>query len=125
MSSNQSNFAALGLEGRRLASGVEFELSEEGESRQALWTCKGQRPDLWLSGAARPALLLLPCAGARSRAGPSVDRSLQLAYMKVAQQVAANKIDPAQARVLLQVLEKAGRSLPKSESMVERRFPGI
>ena len=51
--------------------------------------------------------------------------SLQLAYMKVAQQVAANKIDPAQARVLLQVLAKAGRGLPKSESMVERRFPGI
>ena len=52
-------------------------------------------------------------------------QSLQLAYMKVAQQVASNKIDPAQARVLLQVLDKAGRGLPKSASMFEKRFPGI
>jgi hypothetical protein len=51
-------------------------------------------------------------------------RSLQLGYMKLAQQVAANKIDPEQARILLQVLKSAGRNLPKSGSMVRRRFPG-
>ena len=53
------------------------------------------------------------------------ESSLQLAYLKLAQQIAANKIAPAQARILLQVLEKAGRGIPKSASMVERRFPGI
>src|SRR5262249_7333183 len=52
-------------------------------------------------------------------------QSLQLAYMKVAQQEAADKSAPAPARVLMQVLDKARRSLPKSASMVERRFPGI
>lgn len=53
------------------------------------------------------------------------ESSLQLASLKLAQQIAANKIAPAQARILLQVLDKAGRVIPKSASMVERRFPGI
>jgi hypothetical protein len=38
--------------------------------------------------------------------------SLQLAFVRLAQQVAAGKIDPAQAKVLLQIFESAGRNLP-------------
>jgi hypothetical protein len=38
--------------------------------------------------------------------------SLQLAFVRLAQQVAASKIDPAQAKVLLQIFESAGRNLP-------------
>lgn len=39
-------------------------------------------------------------------------RSLQLALTKVAQQVAGNKIDAVQAKLLLQILDIAGRNLP-------------
>lgn len=39
-------------------------------------------------------------------------RSLQIAFTKLAQQVATNKIDAAQAKLLLQILETAGRNLP-------------
>lgn len=56
-------------------------------------------------------------------------RSLHLAYMELAQQVAAGKIDRTQARVLLRVLESAGCNLPDSDScapsIVEPRSPGI
>jgi len=38
-------------------------------------------------------------------------RSLQVAFTQLAQQVASNKIDAAQARLLLQILETAGRVL--------------
>jgi hypothetical protein len=39
-------------------------------------------------------------------------RSLQVAFARLANQVASNKIDATHARVLLQILESAGRSLP-------------
>jgi hypothetical protein len=39
-------------------------------------------------------------------------RSLQIALTKLAQQVASNKIDAVQAKLLLQILESAGRNLP-------------
>jgi hypothetical protein len=50
---------------------------------------------------------------------PSIDfpliedqRSLQIALTKLAQQVASNKIDAVQAKLLLQILDSAGRNLP-------------
>jgi hypothetical protein len=39
-------------------------------------------------------------------------RSLQVAFARLASQVASNKIDAAHARVLLQILESAGGALP-------------
>lgn len=38
--------------------------------------------------------------------------SLQVAFTRLAHQVAAGKVDPAQAKVLLKILESAGRNFP-------------
>ena len=53
---------------------------------------------------------------------PSIDipviedlHSLQVAFTRLAHQVAANKIDAGQAKVLLQILQSAGRTLPDNE----------
>jgi hypothetical protein len=39
-------------------------------------------------------------------------RSLQVAFTRLAHRVATNQIDPTQARLLLQILQTAGRHLP-------------
>jgi len=53
-------------------------------------------------------------------------RSLQLALTKLASQVAAKKIDAEQARILLRILESAGRNFPNSgNEALARKFPGI
>jgi len=38
-------------------------------------------------------------------------RSLQIAFTKLAQQVASSKIDVSQAKLLLQIIDAAGRNL--------------